>query len=94
MTAFTALLPFFYALLFALNMLSLCFRKIRKKYLLWALGFGIIMFICLTAVCFFPERFFTIDAKASENWENETLSTNTVILFGFGYDGRLDHETG
>ena len=85
MTAFTALLPFFYLLLFSLSMVSLCFRKIRKNYLLWALGFGTMMFICLTAVCFFPERFFSIDAKATENWENETQSTNTVILFGFGY---------
>ena len=85
MIKFIALLPFIYALLFTLSILSLCFRKIRKKYLPWALGLGMMMFICLTAIYFFPERFFTIDARPSENWEYKTRQTNTVILFGFGY---------
>jgi len=85
MSTFTALLPFFYAVIFSLSMFSLCIRIIRKKCMIGVLSLGILALICFFSVASFPERFFTIDAKTSTNWENEVRTTKTAILFGFGF---------
>ena len=92
MTKFLAILPYLICLLpLALYLSVQCFKKFREKSKWLIIRNGILLLISSFLIATLFSWFFLLEAKPSKNWKKLVQTTNTAILFGFGYE--LDQDS-
>jgi len=87
MTTFSAWLPLLIcALIFGLYIWALIKKIIRPKYLFSALVYGVLVIITSVFVVLLVGLTFFEEATPDDNWQNKVQTSETAIIFGFGYE--------
>jgi len=87
MTTFSAWLPLLIcALILGLYIWALIKKIIRPKHLFSALAYGVLVIITSIPVVSLVWLSFFEGAKPDNNWQNEVQTSQTAIIFGFGYE--------